>query len=109
MTFVSRLTMAAALALAVPAGLSAPAMAQALSPSVGKPLQEASRLARANNIPAATARVTAARSAASTAVERRQVAAMAAFVHTKAGRWGPDEQELDHNDPPPSPHGPPQS
>lgn len=95
MTFVSRLTMAAALALAVPAGLSAPAMAQALSPSVGKPLQEASSLARANNIAAATARVNAARSAASTAVERRKVAEMAAFVHTKAGRWGAAAQELE--------------
>ncbi len=95
MTFVSRLTMAAALALAVPAGLSAPAMAQALAPSVGKPLQEASNLAKAGNLAAATARVNAARSAASTAAERRKVAEMAAFVHTKAGRWGAAAQELE--------------
>jgi hypothetical protein len=95
MTFVSRLTMAAALALAVPAALSAPAVAQALSPSVGKPLQEASNLAKAGNLAAATARVNAARSAASTAVERRKVAEMAAFVHTKGGRWAAAAQELE--------------
>ena len=95
MTFVSRLTMAAALALAVPAALSAPAAAQALSASVGKPLQEASNLAKAGNLAAATARVNAARSAASTATERRKVAEMAAFVHTKAGRWAAAAQELE--------------
>ncbi|MBB4630941.1 tetratricopeptide repeat protein [Sphingosinicella soli] len=95
MTFVSRLTMAAALAFAAPIGLSAPALAQALSAGVGKPLQEASKLANAGNNAAATARVNAARSAASTAVERRKVAEMAAFVHTKGGRWAAAAQELE--------------
>jgi len=95
MNFVSRLSMAAALAIVVPAGLSAPAMAQALSPDVGKPLQEASSLSRAGNLGAAMARINAARSAADTAIERRKVAEMAAFVHTKGGRWAAAAQELE--------------
>jgi hypothetical protein len=93
MNFVSRMTMTAAVALSV-AGLSAPALAQALSPDVGKPLQEASNLAKAGNLGAAMARVNAARSAADTAIERRKVAEMAAFVHTRGGRWAAAAQEL---------------
>lgn len=95
MTLVSRLTMAAALAFAVPAGFSGSAFAQALSPDVGKPLQEASSLARAGNLGAAMARVNSARSAADTAVERRKVAEMAAFVHSRGGRWSAAAQELE--------------
>lgn len=95
MTFVSRITLAAALALAAPAALSLPALAQALSPDVGKPLQEASNLAKAGNLAAATSRVNAARNAADTAVERRKVAEMSAFVNTKAGRWAAAAQELE--------------
>lgn len=95
MKFVSRLTMAAMLAVAAPAVISAPALAQALSAGVGKPLQEASSLAKAGNLSAAMARVNTARSAASTAVERRKVAEMAAFVHTRGGRWSAAAQELE--------------
>ncbi len=95
MKFVSRLTMAAAIALAVPAGLAAPAMAQALSPNVGKPLQEASSLAKSGNLSAAMARVNAARSAADTGVERRKVAEMAAYVYTRGGKWSAAARELE--------------
>ena len=67
MKTLTRISMAAAIALAVPAGLSAPAMAQALSPEVGEPLQEASDLARQGNTSAAMSRVNAAREAAAIA------------------------------------------
>ena len=94
MTFVSRMTMTATLALGLSA-LTVPAFAQALSPDVGKPLQEASKLAGSGNLGAAMARVNAARAAAGNAVERRKVAEMAAFVHTRGGRWAAAAQELE--------------
>jgi tetratricopeptide (TPR) repeat protein len=95
MTFVSRMTVAAALAVATTGIAAAPALAQALSPDVGKPLQEASNLSRAGNTGAAMARVNAARAAADTAVERRKVAEMAAFVHSRSGQWGAAARELE--------------
>lgn len=97
MTFVSRLAVAAALAIAAPAGLMAtsPAFAQALSPAVGGPLQKAQNLARAGNTSAAMAQVNAARGAAKTPAERQKVAQMAAFVHTRAGQYGAAARELE--------------
>lgn len=98
MTFVSRLAVAAAFAFAAPVAittLSTPAMAQAMSPAVGNALKEAQKLAAAGNVAAATARVNAARSAASTPAERKKVAEMSAYVNTRAGRFGAAAQELE--------------
>jgi tetratricopeptide (TPR) repeat protein len=89
------MTMAAALALAVPAGLSAPAFAQALSPDVGNPLKEASGLAKSGTLSAAMARVKTARASADTSIERRKVAEMAAFVYTRGGQWSAAARELE--------------
>jgi tetratricopeptide (TPR) repeat protein len=90
-----------ALAAAVPlAGVPVPllsgaAQAQALSPAVGKPLQQASSAARAGNMGAAQNFVNQARSAASTATERTKVAQMAAYVYTRGGQYGQAAAELE--------------
>lgn len=93
MKLVSRLALVAALGLAAPLGSAA--VAQALSPAVGRPLQTASNAARSGNIGAATAAINQARNAASTPVERRKVAEMAAFVYTRGGQFGRAAQELE--------------
>ncbi len=98
MKFVSRLAVAAAFTLAAPVAMTAiatPAIAQAMSPAVGKPLQEAQKLAGSGNLAAASQRLAAARSAAKSPVERKKVAEMAAYVHTRAGRYGAAAQELE--------------
>ncbi|MCS6987640.1 MAG: tetratricopeptide repeat protein [Sphingomonadaceae bacterium] len=90
----------AVLALAsVPAG---PALAQALSPAVGRPLQAAQGAARAGNTQAAIKSVDQARAAASTPAERRAVAQMAAYVHTRAGNYARAAAELEAIGAPPS-------
>ncbi len=98
MKFVSRLAVAAAFTMAAPVAMTAiatPAFAQALSPAVGKPLQEAQKLAGSGNLAAASQRLAAARAAAKTPAERKKVAEMAAYVHTRAGRFAAAAQELE--------------
>lgn len=85
----------AALPLAGAPGLVPAAQAQALSPAVGKPLQQASAAARAGNNAAAMTFVDQARAAAKTPNERTKVAQMAAFVHTRAGRFAQAAAELE--------------
>jgi len=93
MKLVSRLALVAALGLAAPLGSAA--YAQALSPAVGRPLQNASNAARSGNTAAATAAINQARAAAKTPEERRKVAEMAAFVYTRGGQFGRAAQELE--------------
>lgn len=85
----------AALPLAGAPGLVTASHAQALSPAVGKPLQQASAAARAGNNAAAMGFVDQARAAAKTPSERTKVAQMAAFVHTRAGRYAQAAAELE--------------
>jgi tetratricopeptide (TPR) repeat protein len=73
----------AALAL----GAALPAHA-AVSPAVGKALNQAASAAKAGNTGAAIAAVNTARSAASTAEEKQKAAQMAGYVYTRAGRYG---------------------
>jgi len=92
------LAVAAAVPLAGVAGpglLSGAASAQALSPAVGRPLQQASAAARAGNNAAALNFVNQARQAAKTSTERTKVAQMAAFVHTRGGQFGQAAAELE--------------
>lgn len=76
--------------------MSAPqAFAQAVSAEVGRPLQNATRLAQSGSTAAALAEVNRARAAASTPAERRKVGEAAAFVYTKARQFGPAARELE--------------
>ena len=89
--------------LAVIAALAAtgPALA-AVSKAVGVPLQAASRAAGAGNSAAAIASINTARAAARTPEERTTVGKMAAFVYTKAGRYGQAAGELEALGAPPA-------
>jgi tetratricopeptide (TPR) repeat protein len=78
------------------------ALAQALSPAVGKPLQQASNAAKAGNNAAALNYVNQARAAATTSAERTKVAQMAAFVYTRSGQYGQAAAELERIGAPPS-------
>jgi tetratricopeptide (TPR) repeat protein len=90
------LAAAAALPLAgAPLMLTPAALAQALSASVGRPLQQASNAARAGNIAAAQTYINQARSAAKTSTERTKVAQMAAYVYTRGGRFAEAATELE--------------
>ena len=103
MKLVSRLALALALATPVATVVPpAPAAAQALSPSVGKPLQAAQAAARAGNNQAALNAIDQARKAASTPAERRAVAQMAAYVHTQARNYGRAAAELEAIGAPPA-------
>ena len=100
MNRVSRLPLVAlAIAAAVPlAGvplLGGSAMAQAIAPAVGKPLQQALNAAKAGNTAAATNYVNQARSAATTNAERTKVSQTAAYVYTRAGNYGAAATELE--------------
>ncbi|MGL6044351.1 MAG: tetratricopeptide repeat protein, partial [Sandaracinobacteroides sp.] len=100
MKLVSRAALALALGLATApmAGLSTlggAAFAQALSPAVGKPLQQASNAAKAGNNAAALNFVNQARNAATTSTERTKVAQMAAFVYARGGQYGQAAAELE--------------
>ncbi len=86
---------AVALPLTVAGPLSGAVQAQALSAAVGKPLQAAASAAKANNLSAAQRHVDEARAAAKTANERQKVGEMAAFVHTRAGRYAQAAAELE--------------
>ncbi len=85
----------AVVALALMAPLGAQAVAQAVSPAVGRPLQAANAAARGGNIAAATNSIAQARAAAKTPVERRKVAEMAAYVYTRGGQFGRAAAELE--------------
>jgi Flp pilus assembly protein TadD len=106
MKLVSRHSLIAlALATAPLAGLpilGSAASAQALSPAVGKPLQQASNAAKAGNTAAAQNFVNQARAAATTPNERTKVAQMAAFVHTRSGNFAAAAAELERIGAPPS-------
>lgn len=98
MKFVSRVAFAmATIALPASAALftAAPAVAQALAPAVGKPLQQASSAAKAGNLAAAQKAVAQARAAAKTPAERTKVAQMAAYVHTRGGNYAQAAAELE--------------
>lgn len=95
MKLVSRLSVAVALGLGSAALTTAPAMAQALSPAVGKPLTAAQRAAAGGNTGAAISNINSARAAAKTAAERTAVAKMAGYVYTRAGQYGRAAQELE--------------
>ncbi len=81
--------------VSVLAVFSGAASAQALSPAVGKPLQQASAAARAGNNAAALNFVNQARQAAKTQNERTKVAQMAAFVYTRSGQYAQAASELE--------------
>ena len=89
------LVLAAALIAAVPA-------AAAVSKAVGVPLQAASRAAASGNSAGAIASIASARSAAKTPEERTTVGKMAAYVYTKAGRYGQAAGELEALGAPPA-------
>ena len=91
MKLVSRLAVAAALAVA-PASLL---NAQAMPAAVGKPLQEAAKAAAAGNSGKAIAAVQQARAAATTAEQREKVGQMAGYVYTRAGQYGRAAAELE--------------
>ena len=100
MNLISRLPLVAlGLVTALPmAGLpvaGSATFAQAISPAVGKPLQQALNAAKAGNTAAATNYVNQARSAASTAAERTKVSQTAAYVYTRAGNYGAAAAELE--------------
>lgn len=89
------LGIAAALPLAGVPLVASAAQAQAISPAVGKPLQQASNAARAGNTAAAQTYVNQARAAATTSAERTKVAQMAAYVYTRGGQYGQAAAELE--------------
>jgi tetratricopeptide (TPR) repeat protein len=96
MKTISRAALAFAIATLPLAGMTAaPASAQALSPAVGKPLQQASNSARAGNVAAASGFVDQARAAAKTPAERTKVAQMAAYVYTRGGNFARAASELE--------------
>lgn len=95
LSVVLSLGIASAVPLAGLPALSGAAMAQALSPAVGKPLQQASNAAKAGNTAAAQNYVNQARSAATTSTERTKVAQMAAYVYTRGGQYGQAATELE--------------
>lgn len=60
----------------------------AVSPAVGKALNQAAAAAKSGNTAAAISAVNAARAAASSAEEKQKSAQMAGYVFTRAGRYG---------------------
>jgi hypothetical protein len=74
---------------------SSPAVAQAMPPAVGNPLQQAQRLAQAGNTSGALQQIAVARAAATTPQQRAAVAQMAAFVHSRAGNFAAAASELE--------------
>ena len=74
----------------------------AVSKAVGLPLQAASRAAASGNSAAAVAQISNARAAAKTPEERTKVGQMAAYVYTKAGRYGQAAAELEALGAPPA-------
>ena len=79
---------------ALAAALSAAPAAAALAPAVGKPLAQAQKMAASGNAGGAIAAVNSARAAAHTPEERNKVGQMAAYVYTRAGKYGQAAAEL---------------
>ena len=73
--------------LAMVAALPALPASAAVSPAVGKSLNQAASAAKAGNTAAAITAVNAARAAAVTAEEKSKSAQMAGYVYTRAGRY----------------------
>ncbi|MEE4350350.1 MAG: tetratricopeptide repeat protein [Pacificimonas sp.] len=92
MKLIRTLALTAAMSMALPA---TGAMAQALDRDVGLPLQEAQSLAQRGNTSAAMARVRTARSAADSALERRRVTEMSAYVNTVARNYAAAARDLE--------------
>ncbi len=78
--------------VALSALVAAPAFAK-VSPAVGNALKKAQNLAR-SNASAANAQIQIARSAASTAEEKRNVSQMAAYVYNSSGQYTKAAEEL---------------
>ena len=95
MNAVKSLVVAAALIAAGPA-------LAAVSKAVGVPLQAASKAAASGNSASAIASINSARAAAKTPEERTTVGKMAAYVYTKAGRYGQAATELEALGAPPA-------
>ncbi len=73
--------------LAMVASLPALPASAAVSPAVGKALNQAASAAKAGNTNAAITAVNTARAAATTAEEKSKSAQMAGYVYTRAGRY----------------------
>lgn len=78
----------AAALLALAAALAAVPAAAAVSPAVGKALNQAAAAAKSGNSGAAISAINAAKAAAKTPEEQSKTAQMAAYVYTRAGRYG---------------------
>ncbi len=74
-------------ALAIVAALPALPASAAVSPAVGKALNQAAAAAKSGNTSAAISAVNAAKAAAKTPEEQQKSAQMAAYVYTRAGRY----------------------
>jgi tetratricopeptide (TPR) repeat protein len=74
-------------AIALLASVAAVPAAAAVSPAVGKALNQAASAAKAGNSSAAIAAIRTAEAAASTAEEKSKTAQMAGYVYTRAGRY----------------------
>ncbi|MCA3255138.1 MAG: tetratricopeptide repeat protein [Alphaproteobacteria bacterium] len=94
MKLVTRFAVALAVA-AAPLAIAAPAFAQALPASVGKPLQAALKAAGSGNSAAAIAQINQAKAAATTPQQKAQVARGAAYVFTRAGQYARAAAELE--------------
>lgn len=88
----ARFFLAGVAALAL--GSAMPAMA-AVSPAVGKALNAAASAAKSGNSSAAIAAIKQAEAAASTSEEKTKTAQMAAYVYTRAGRYGEAAKALE--------------
>jgi tetratricopeptide (TPR) repeat protein len=86
MRITSGSTLARFAAIALLAGTAMPAAA-AVSPAVGKALNQAASAAKAGNTSAAISAIKTAEAAASTAEEKTKTAQMAGYVYTRAGRY----------------------
>ncbi|GGE13970.1 hypothetical protein GCM10011529_20480 [Polymorphobacter glacialis] len=84
----ARSTVARIALTAMVATLPALPVNAAVSPAVGKSLNQATAAAKSGNTAAAINAVKAAQAAASTAEEKQKSAQMAGYVYTKAGRYG---------------------
>ena len=81
--------------LAALALLGAVPAAAAVSPAVGKALNAAASAAKAGNSSAAISAIKQAEAAASTSEEKTKTAQMAAYVYTRAGRYGEAAKALE--------------
>ncbi|MFZ4689388.1 MAG: tetratricopeptide repeat protein [Polymorphobacter sp.] len=83
----TRLALTRIAALALVAALPALPASAAVSPAVGKALNQAASAAKSGNTAAAISAVKTAQAAATTAEEKQKSAQMAGYVYTRAGRY----------------------